>query len=1104
MSAGGQVVIEDFTTSESTHYPLVVQVSPGEEMRVAFNYRCDLFDAKMIDTLAERFTRILAAMTRDDAATLLSIDLLDASEYARLDVWGNRAVLTAETRAAVSIPAALAAQVARTPDRPAVTFRDSSMTYRELDTASSRLANLLAHRGVGAGSSVALLFSRCPEAIVAMAAVLKTGAAYIPIDPALPDARVTAMLADARPVIAVTTSELRGRLDGSGLPVIDVDDARVATCAPTCPPTPRGDDLAYILYTSGTTGAPKGVAVTHGNLTQMVAAMNSSLPDTLVWAQCHSYGFDVSVWEIWGTLLFGGRLVVVPESVAASPPDFAALLVAERVTVVEQNPSAAAVLPTHGLDSLTLIVGGEACPSDVVDQWAPGRLMINAYGPTETTVNATVSAPLTAGSDAPPIGSALDGAALFILDAAMRPVPSGAVGELYIAGHGVGVGYWGRCGLTASRFVACPFGGHGARMYRTGDLASWDSDGLLHYVGRADEQVKIRGYRIELGDVRAALSGLDGVDQAAVIARADGPGGRRLVGYVTGTVDPAEARRALAEVLPAYMVPAAIVVLDTLPLTVNSKLDIRALPAPTYDHTRYRPPDNVIEEIVAAVFARVLGHQRVGPDDSFFDLGGDSIQAMRTITEINTALDSHLTVGALLDAPTVHHLSRQIIAPTQSPADVVHARDLTLDTFIDQATLRGAPALAGPSGDVRTVLLTGATGFLGRYLTLQLLEQMEQVDGTLFCLVRAESDDEGRRRLRGTFDNGDRDLLRHFDELADGHLVVVAGDKAEINLGLDSQTWQQLADSVDLIVDAAAVVNAALPYSELFGPNVVGTAELIRIAMTTKLKTFAYVSTATVGSQIEPSLFTEDADIRVISPSRTIDGGLSVGYGNSKWAGEVLLREAHDVCALPVAVFRCDMILADSTYAGQLNLTDTVTRMALSLLATGIAPRSFYELDSEGNRQRAHFDGLPVEFVAEAIATLGTQMAPGFQTYHVMNPHDDGHGLDEFVDWLIEAGHQIERVDDFDEWLELLETRLRGLPDRQRQHSVLPLLMLLRGSKHLQPRKPVCGSYAPADRFRAAVQDAKIGPDKKSPDIPQVSARIIVKYANDLQLMGLL
>ena len=333
-------------------------------------------------------------------------------------------------------------------------------------------------------------------------------------------------------------------------------------------------------------------------------------------------------------------------------------------------------------------------------------------------------------------------------------------------------------------------------------------------------------------------------------------------------------------------------------------------------------------------------------------------------------------------------------------------------------------------------------------------------------------------------------------------MQVIAGDKGEANLGLDRQTWQRLADTVDLIVDSAALVTAVLPYNELFGPNVAGTAELIRLALTTKLTPYIYVSSANVGDQIERSVFTEDADIRVISPTRAIDGSFGNGYGTSKWAGEVLLREANDLCGLSVAVFRCDMVLVDTTYAGQLNESDLFSRMVLSLVATGIAPGSLYRLDAADNRQRAHFDGLPVGFVAEAIATLGAQVVDGFETYHVMNPHDDGIGFDEYVDWLIEAGYPIQRIDDFGEWLEQFETALRALPDRQRQYSVLEVLqLLLRHSPHVQPAEPVCGSLAPTDRFRAAVQEAKIGPDN---DIPHVSAPIIIKYVTELQLLGLL
>ncbi|GAB3030645.1 carboxylic acid reductase [Mycobacterium bourgelatii] len=501
------------------------------------------------------------------------------------------------------------------------------------------------------------------------------------------------------------------------------------------------------------------------------------------------------------------------------------------------------------------------------------------------------------------------------------------------------------------------------------------------------------------------------------------------------------------------------------------------------------------------------------PEAHFTDLGGDSLSALSFANLLHEIFDVDVPVGVIVSpANDLQGLAAYIEAERQPgskrptfasvhgrDAVEVHASDLTLDKFIDAATLAAAPNLPGPSDQVRTVLLTGATGFLGRYLALEWLERMDLVDGKVICLVRAKSDEEARARLDKTFDSGDPTLLAHYRELAADHLEALAGDKGEADLGLDRATWQRLADTVDLIVDPAALVNHVLPYSQLFGPNALGTAELIRLALTSKQKPFTYTSTIAVGSGIKPSQFNEDADIRVVSATRQIDDSYANGYANSKWAGEVLLREAHDLCGLPVAVFRCDMILADTTYAGQLNVPDMFTRLILSLVASGIAPASFYELDSEGNRQRAHYDGLPVEFIAEAVSTLGAQSSGGFHTYHVMNPYDDGIGLDEFVDWLIDpdvAGCPIQRIADYGEWLQRFETSLRGLPERQRHASLLPLL-----HNYQKPEAPVRGSIAPTDRFRAAVQDAKIGPDK---DIPHITPPIIAKYVSDLRLLGLL
>ena len=438
-----------------------------------------------------------------------------------------------------------------------------------------------------------------------------------------------------------------------------------------------------------------------------------------------------------------------------------------------------------------MVIGAEPCPAELVDRWAPGRVMINVYGPTETTMWASKSAPLIAGSGAPPIGSPVSGAAFFVLDGWLRPVPAGVVGELYLAGRGVGVGYWRRGGLTASRFVACPFGEPGARMYRTGDLVCWGDDGQLRYLGRADEQVKIRGYRIELGEVQAALTGLDGVQQAVVIAREDRPGDKRLVGYITesttGTVDPAAARTALAERLPAYMVPAAVVVAAALPLTPNGKLDKRALPAPEYHDTGggYRAPASPTEEILADIYARVLGLERVGVDDSFFDLGGDSISAMRVIAAVNKSLDAGLAVRALFDAPTVARLAPRIGAdgdrrkplvagerPERVPLSFAQSRMWFLNRFEGGVATYNMPTAFRVSGPLDVEALGAALDdVIARHESLRTI--FPDIDGVAFQqVVPAEA---------GKWRRGGAAVVSLPEQEVVGALVALAGYRFDLS-----------------------------------------------------------------------------------------------------------------------------------------------------------------------------------------------------------------------------------------------------------------------------------------------------------------------------------
>jgi fatty acid CoA ligase FadD9 len=720
-----------------------------------------------------------------------------------------------------------------------------------------------------------------------------------------------------------------------------------------------------------------------------------------------------------------------------------------------------------------------------------------------------------------------------------RPHPRG---ELLAKTQFMFPGYYKRPEVTADVFDDDGY-------YRTGDIMAEIGPDRLAYLDRRNFVLKLaQGEFVTVSKLEAAFANSPLIRQIYVYGNSTRP-------YLLAVIVPAEdalsrhdpdelkalITESLQDVaseagLQSYEIPRDFIV-ETTPFTLENGLltGIRKLARPKLkEHygqlleqlyadladgqtnelreLRQHGADRPALETIGRAAAALLGTSSADlqPDAHFTDLGGDSLSALSFANLLRDIFDIDVPVGVIISPANDLAALAQYIEEQRSPgakwptfasvhgrhASEVAAADLTLDKFLDAASLAAAPTLPGPSAEVRTVLLTGATGFLGRYLALEWLERLAAVDGTLICLVRAKDDIAARARLDATFDSGDPRLLARYQELAAEHLQVLASDKGEANLGLGAATWQRLADTVDLIVDPAALVNHVLPYSELFGPNTLGTAELIRLALTTRQKPYTYVSTVGVGDQVEPSAFVEDADIRVVSPTRVIDDSYANGYGNSKWAGEVLLREAHDLCGLPVAVFRCDMILADAHDAGQLNVPDMFTRLMLSLVATGIAPASFYELDADGNRQRAHYDGLPVDFIAEAIATLGSRVAAGYETYHVMNPYDDGIGLDEYVDWLIDAGYGIQRIPDYQEWLHRFETAMRALPDQQRQHSLLPLL-----HNYQRPEKPTCGSIAPADRFREAVQEAKIGPDK---DIPHVTAPIIVKYATSLHLLGLL
>ncbi|MFF8947120.1 amino acid adenylation domain-containing protein, partial [Streptomyces sp. NPDC014864] len=541
-----------------------------------------------------------------------------------------------------------ARRVAADPGAPAVISAAGTLSAAELDGRAERLAQELRACGIGAESLVALALPRSTEElVVAVVAVWKAGGAYLPVDPAYPVERIAYMLDDARPALVLATADTADRLPQGTRPLLleSLDQAGLPDTAPAQAARVLPEHPAYVIYTSGSTGRPKGVVVSHGGVASLLATQAERLgvgPGSRV-LQFASPSFDATFWELCMGLLSGAAVVVAGADGLQPGEPLAETLKAHGVTHATLPPVVLAAMDAADelLPGGTLVSAGEALSGEVVTRWSAGRSLVNAYGPTETTVCASMSGALGAG-EAPPIGRPVYNSRLYVLDARLRPVPPGVTGELYVAGASLARGYLGRPALTAERFVAAPFGAPGERMYRTGDLVRWRADGQLEYVGRADDQVKIRGFRIELGEIEAVLARHESVGQVTVLVREDTPGLKQLAAYVVPrhqqTPDPARLRAHVGESLPDYMVPAAVVVLDAFPQTPNGKLDRKALPAPDLSTTPgARQASGAREEILCGLFQELLNLSAVGPDDSFFDLGGDSIMSIQLVSRARQA-----------------------------------------------------------------------------------------------------------------------------------------------------------------------------------------------------------------------------------------------------------------------------------------------------------------------------------------------------------------------------------------------------------------------------------------------------------------------------------
>ncbi|MFI5771184.1 carboxylic acid reductase [Streptomyces sp. NPDC051658] len=970
------------------------------------------------------------------------------------------------------------------------------------------------------------------------------------------DAHRNDVLASARrrlaeagsPVVVDSLAELIDR--GSDLPP-----------PPLFTAAPGDDPLALLIYTSGSTGAPKGAMYTQrlvGTAWYGFSYGTDDVPavSVLYMPQSHLAGR----YALMGSLVRGGVGYFTAKSDLSTLFEDIALVRPTELTMVPRVCDMLFQQFRSELDRRTGESGDieTAVKTDLRENFLGGRVAKAFVGTAPLSAELTVfvesclNLHLYTGYGSTEAGGVLLDTVVQrppVIDYKLADVPELGYhrtdspyprGELLLKSETLVPGYYKRPELTAEIFDEDGY-------YRTGDVMAEIGPDRLVYVDRTKDTLKLsQGEFVAVSRLEAVFLGSPLVRQIYVYGNSErahllavvvpAPDATAGCGGAVDSLKPllsASLQHVAKEAgLNSYEIPRDFLI-ETEPFSPENGLlaDSHKLLRPRLKERYGEPlerlyaelaenqaqqlrvlrqagPDRPVVETVGRAAQALLGgtHADLSAEAHFTDLGGDSLSALSFSRILQEIFHVEVPVGVIISpANDLARVAGYIAAERRSGArrptfasvhgehsTAARAGDLTLDKFLDAATLAAAPALPRPEGAVRTVLLTGANGYLGRFLCLEWLERLAPSGGKLVCVVRGSSTAAATRRLHAAFDSGDGELLRRYRELADGVLEVLAGDIGEPHLGLDEDTWRGLAGSVDLIVHPAALVNHVLPYRQLFGPNVAGTAELIRLALTTRMKPVTYVSTVAVHLGAARAALDEDADIRSTSAMRHLDQSYANGYATSKWAGEVLLREAHDLCGLPVVTFRPNMVLAHSRYPGQVNAPDMFTRLLLSLIATGIAPGSFYRTGGT----RAHYDGLPVDFTAKAITALGGRATEGYRTFNVLNPHDDGVSLDTFVDWLTEAGHPIQRIHDHGEWLARFTAALRALPEKQRRHSLLPLLHAV-----AQPEEGVPGPALPAERFRAAMQAAEVGPGT---DVPHLSDGLIRKYVTDLRQLGLL
>ncbi|MEH1777317.1 amino acid adenylation domain-containing protein [Nostoc sp.] len=1011
-----------------------------------FEYSTDLFDAATISRIGENFQTLVAGIVANPDQKVTDLPLLTANECQQLLVEWNQT--QADYPEQSCIHQLFEVQVQREPNSVAAIFAEQQITYHDLNARANQLARHLQTLGVGPDVLVGICVERSLEMIVALLAILKAGAAYVPLDTAYPQQRLSLMLTDSQVTVLLTQQSLLEQLPEhqASIVCLDRDWEDIATQAQNnLDINIHPDNLTYVIYTSGSTGKPKGVAMPHRPLVNLIAwqSQTSTVGFGSKTLQYTPISFDVSFQEIFATLTTGGTLVLISESMRREPTQLLQFLNREGIerlflpyVALQQIAEMARIEGIVPCSLREVITAGEQLRiTDAIAhlfRQLPNCTLHNQYGPSETHVVTafTLANSPTDWSALPPIGRPIANSQMYLLDSQLQPVPVGVPGELYIGGIGIARGYLNRLDLTDARFIPNPFENSKCdRLYKTGDLARYLSDGNIEYLNRIDHQVKIRGFRIELGEIEALLAQHPSVKTSVVIDREDVPGQKRLVAYVVQNQQyendsklTLELRHFLKQKLPEYMIPTAFVCLEKLPLTPSGKLDRRALPAPDQSRPILEvaliTPRTPTEKKMLGIWIKILGIDNVGIQDNFFELGGNSLLAAQLMIYVRETFQVQMPVRCIFEQPTIEGLC-QIVEKFhhQGNAALNTAISFKAEAILD-SNIYPQGVLAKDISQQKHIFLTGATGFLGAFLLHELLQQTE---AKIYCLVRADNESEGLKRLQK---NLEKYLI--WDANQSSRIIAIPGNLAQFRLGLSLEQFERLAEQIDVIYHSGAEVGFAKPYSLIKAANVLGTQEVLRLACHAQLKPVHYISTIAIFSTIACfnglNVLYEDDDIDRSETYLYQD----IGYIQSKWVAEKLVWIAKSR-GIPITVIRSGFLMGHP-HTGVTNTDDYISRLIKGCIQLGSFP------DLVNQKQ----DLITVDYASKAIVQISRRKESLGNAFHLVPLASQNIDLNRLFELISTCGYQLKKVS-YEQWTNDLINQARY----SQKNSLFPLIPML-------------------------------------------------------------